>query len=254
MCMTCGCLLPNVCHHFDDDYDCADILLFDLERAAGAAGVSVPEAANNIPRTLRQASGTGAAQSFDAMLNRPTLFVDIDNVLCDLSSAVCVALNAAFNTDYRTGDFEVYSWASVLPSPQVAWLKNELNGHKLYQNVSPVQLAVNTVKRAKQAGYTVKLVTDRLPSTEETTLEWLWKYDVPFDTIGFRLIGGSKLSYLDGYDESNPAVLIDDNPTYLHLAPRPGVQAWTPRLPYTPELTNIRIFDDWHEVRRWLGV
>lgn len=254
MCMTCGCLRPNTCHHLNADGSCADILLSDLEDAAGAAGVSVPEAAANIPRTLRQATGQSSAESFGAMLGRPTLFVDMDNVLCDLTSAVSVAINSAFGTSYVGSDFTEYSWDGVLNPQVVPFLHGVLVNPYLYLNVSPIQMAVNTVKRAHAAGYTVKIVTDRTPDVADATREWLARYEVPYDTLGMKLKFGTKLTYLEGYGPDKPAVLIDDNPTYLRLAPRPGVQAWTPRYPYTPDLPSIRVFEDWHEVKRWLGI
>lgn len=258
MCMTCGCLKPNQCHHPTENPkgdECYDILLSDLEAAAAAAGLSTGEAANNIPRTLRQATGQSAAESFGAMLERPTLFVDLDNVLCDLTSAVAVALNAAFNTQYVGSDFQVYSWDSVVPSHMIPWLHDLTRSPTLYRNLSPIGGAVSTVRKAKAAGYTVKLVTDRVPDVQEATMTWLSQHDVPYDTLGMRLYGGSKLTYLADYGPDNPAVLIDDNPTYLFLAPKlSGIQAWTPRYPYTPSSPDIRVFDDWHEVKRWLGI
>lgn len=50
MCLTCGCGKPN-----DDHGDPAHITYEDLKAAAGAAEISVEEAASNLQQTLPKA-------------------------------------------------------------------------------------------------------------------------------------------------------------------------------------------------------
>lgn len=255
MCMSCGCLMPNVAHHFTDDGDVADIVYVDVLRAAGAAGITADEAAANVPRTLRSLSGADPHESFLAMRDRPTLFVDIDNTLADMTSAVCIALNVAFDAKYVGDQMTEYAWSAFLPTEQAAWITDQLRKPMIFTNMSPIISGVHTVQKAHAAGYTVNVVTDRPESVSGATIGWLAQHKVPYDHIGFRAPGG-KGYYLVDANADNPAVLIDDNPLYSKTLPRDGVEVWSPRMPYTPTgmLTGARVFDDWHEVRTWLGV
>lgn len=189
------------------------------------------------------------------LFEKPTLFCDIDNTLANLSDAMAVAVNSAFGTAYVAWEITTYKWSDVLPKQQGAWLNDQLNKPTLLRNLSPILPAIRCIQKAHAAGYTVRVVTDRDASLEGVTKEWLDHYNVPYDSLGMKIPGKTKVNYLDGYGPDNRAILLEDNPMYGYLlAGKPGITVMQPEWPYSKQIPGVELFDDWHYVKDRLGI
>ncbi|GAA1934358.1 hypothetical protein [Streptantibioticus ferralitis] len=114
----------------------------DLTAAAQASGTSIERAAQNIPATLREA--TGGPSGFDDALRRPALVCDIDGILTFASEAMATALNARYGTHYRAETMP-HQIQNVIPDIQGVWLRSEYGRGDLYANMAPNLDAVRTV-------------------------------------------------------------------------------------------------------------
>ncbi len=227
MCMTCGCDMPLSTHH-----DPRHIVLGQLLQAARAAEISPQEAAANIPATLARAYGDPARAFYGAMA-LPTLVFDIDNTLAFFSESAITAVNAAFDEDYKASDLTSYDWKLLLPKKQRHWLQDQLGQPDLYENIAPDWRAVDTLLFAQRLGYPVWVCTERNPSLHQVTSRWLELWGIT--VAGLATVGiGNKPAWMRRFGPDAPAVLIDDAPVFEHLIPAPGVQVWSPPMPYRP--------------------
>jgi uncharacterized HAD superfamily protein len=247
VCLSCGCGKPTQ-DHGDDRH----VTLSDLLAAARAAGAPPETAAQNIPRTLRQS--IGAPERFANPMTRPALIVDIDGILAFAQEAIACAINARFGThlDAATMTYQVHA---LLPDAQAAWLRQQFE-REIYVNMAPDLDAIHTVNGAHDAGWTVIIATARPPQAADVTLPWLDRWGVKRDAT--HLVGhGNKPTWVtERFGPDRPAILLDDSPAYQIAIARPGIEVWTPRLPYTPATARpyVRVFDGWPQIAADLGV
>ncbi|MFJ5532484.1 hypothetical protein [Streptomyces sp. NPDC093261] len=246
--MDCGCHQPTNGHG-----DERHITLDELIAAAQASGLPIEQAAQNIPATLRNA--TGAPSAFDDVLRRPALVCDIDGILAFAAEAIATALNARYGAHYRAETMP-YQIQDVIPDVQGVWLRAEYGRGDLYANMAPNLDAIRTVGAAHDAGWTVIITTARDPALVDVTTAWLDRWHVKRDAL--NLVGrGNKPAWMAShFGPSRPALLLDDQPAYQLSIARPGIEVWTPRLPYTPPhpRPHVRVFDDWPQIAAALGV
>ena len=250
MCLTCSCGFPLDAHGDKDN-----LRLLRLERAARAAGVPVMEAAWSIPRTLAHAgSGEGGP-----LPERPALIFDADGVLCFTSEALCTALNARFDTAYSPQDQSFFPGtllAAKLPPEQAGWVAVQMRSPAFVAAYSPDFHAMDTMRDAWDAGYSLSVATERAPELADATTQWLHDWGAP--PVPVHAVGsGQKPAWMAArYGPSRTAVLIDDDPAKQVTVARPGIEVWAPARPYTPVITrdNVRRFTTWVDVRRWLGL
>lgn len=252
MCLTCGCGIVDQSHGEKDN-----LRLPRLQRAAGAAGLPLMEAAWNIPRTLLAAQLPSWPPQEPPLAEHPALVFDVDGILAFTAEALCTALNARFDTAYSPlgqtffpGTFV----ASKLPAVQAGWLAEHMNKPGFVSACAPDFHAMDVLRDAWHAGYTVCVVTERPPDLEEATAQWLEDWGAP--AVPVHAVGhGNKPAYLaDRYGPGKPAVLIDDNPLAQITVARDGIEVWTPDRYYIPKIprAHVRRFEGWPDVRWWL--
>lgn len=236
-------------------------MLADLQDAAFAAGITVTEAAWNIPRTLTAAIPPSPPGTSPAVhTGRPTLIWDVDGILAFTAEALCAVLNARYYTAYKALTQQFFPGKLIpgkLPADQAAWLINQLTGFTLAANMAPDWHAADTMTAAITAGYPSRIVTERPVQHGPLTLQWLQDWGVcPLPQV--TAVGsGNKPAYLTArYGPGNPAILIDDNPVTRLTVASPGIEVWLPARPYVPSTSRAytRVFADWQEARTWLGL
>lgn len=202
------------------------------------------------------AASPSLARAFKAAYAaKPTLLFDIDGVLSFLGENICAALNARFGATYAPADMRRYWSESWLPPDQGAWLSEQFQSPAFYATAAPDFRGIDALNRLYQQSYRVIIASDRPAAVAAGTLRWLRQYGVSYD--GIRLEGpGSKEAVADAYGEGDALVVIDDDPGKWLLMPRPGVEVWSPRRPWTPNevgLYNVRVFDNWSQTAVWLA-
>lgn len=249
MCLSCGCMMPT-----NDHGDDRHITLADVQGAAAAADITVEQAAHNVGRTVDLALGVDPVKVFSNAYDRPTLVFDLDGVLAFLAESLCSALNAKFDASYQAHALTVYRLEDVIPRVQADWLVTQFGQPQLYANSAPDLHAIDVVCDAQQAGYVVRIASDRrVAPLEGVTREWLSRWGVAYDDL--HLLGpGGKVAFMQQFNRRKPAVLIDDDPVKQVTIPKPGVQVWTPIRPWTPDVSRPGVwrFADWNTLRQRL--
>jgi phosphoglycolate phosphatase-like HAD superfamily hydrolase len=131
---------------------------------------------------------------------RPTVIVDVDGTLADVSGIRHYVLD-----DPRRKNFEKFHAASsyVTPMPLVAELVRALAG----------------------LGFDIVILTSRKERWRHRTRAWLGKWDIPFDALGMRSDDDERRDddvkrdlyaamRRRGYE---PVLALDDNPTVVAL-------------------------------------
>ncbi len=249
MCLTCGCGQPTNPHG-----DGRNLLLADLVAAAQAGGVTVEQAADNIPATLAGAiTPTPPIQPGPL----PTLVVDLDGLLAYTAEAYCCAVNAAFGTSYSADTISVYPISGAMSASEAQWLLAQQSQPDIFENVAPDWHAIDTINAAHRAGYHVIIATERRTQLAAVTGEWLDRREVHRDELRVLGPGGRAPMVTARFGRDQPAVVLDDKPAAEILLPRPGIQVWVPPRPYrptSPPRPGVWRFNHWHAVRRALNL
>lgn len=215
------------------------------------------EAAWNIPRTILAAQLPSWPPQEPPLAEHSALIFDCDGILSFTAEALCTALNAKFGTTYSPlgqtffpGTFV----ASKLPSGQAGWLAEHMDTPGFVAAIAPDFHALDTLRDAWDAGYTVSVVTERPPDLEEATAQWLEDWGAP--AVPVHAVGhGNKPGYLaDRYGLGKEAVLIDDNAAVQITIARDGIEVWSPDRYYVPKIPrpHVRRWEGWPDVRWWL--
>lgn len=143
-------------------------------------------------------------------MSKLELFIDMDEVLCDLSNAIRLRVNEDFDKSYPKGFNKNYWWADY--GIDRRYFENLLNEKDLFLNLKPVDGAIETLNKLHEEGYSIHILT--CPQINyycfyEKVL-WVKRY-LPFIDIetNFHTTGNK------GLFAKRNRVLIDDNPIYL---------------------------------------
>lgn len=254
MCLTCGCLRPDSAHG-----NPRNLTLTHLAAAARAGGVTITEAAWNIPRTLTAATTPGWPPGPAEQTPRPTLLWDMDGILAFTAETMCTLLNTRFATSFQPqsqGFFTGLIKPGALPPEMEAWLHTQMADPLVLRTIAPDFHAGDTLTAAVAAGWDCHVVTEREPLAAAATCSWLAAWDLP--PIPVTAVGwGSKPGWVrTRYGPTHPAVLIDDNPLVRVTIAGDGLDVWQPTRPYVPPpaRAHVRVFGSWAEARWWLGI
>lgn len=182
----------------------------------------------------------------------PALYVDIDGVLAFQPEGSILAVNGRFGLSYLLADATSYPWVATLPDDIQAW--HDKNWAVIAANLAPDTEAIAILRKARKAGYSVTIATERGVSLRDLSYAWLAYWHVPYDALAITGKGG-KAAYLAR--RGNPeAVLIDDDPSKELLA-GDGLQVWVPPRPWTPQgdaPAGVWRFGSWRDVKKKLGL
>lgn len=143
-------------------------------------------------------------------MSKLELFIDMDEVLCDLSEDIRLRVNKDFNKDYPKGFNKNYWWADY--GIDRRYFENSLNEKDLFLNLKPVDGAIETLNKLHEEGYSIHILTCPQINYYCFYEKALWvKKHLPFIDIetNFNTTGNKGL-----FSKEN-RVLIDDNPVYL---------------------------------------
>lgn len=131
------------------------------------------------------------------------LLIDMDNVLCGLQEYAIDVYNSKYGTNYAIDDFREYDIASVLDFEGSSNMRDIYADPEIYNHIAPLKGSVNGVQKLVNSGHQVYIVTDAVPSTFESKVQWLKRY-FPFINDGH--IVSMKHKWLFKCD-----VMIEDN-------------------------------------------
>jgi uncharacterized HAD superfamily protein len=190
------------------------------------------------------------------------IYVDIDDVLADTSSALISLADKEFHKkvayeDVTSFDLKV---SFDLTRDEYEYFLERAHQPAEILNMAPIQASIEALNRWRAAGYEIAIVTGRPTTTYATTLEWLAIHDVPYDrflmvdkyarqgmdeTISLSIKALSELEFCFAIEDSyDMAVHLAENmDTLVFLYDRPWNRS-------ASQNGNIRRFRSWEEIDR----
>lgn len=113
------------------------------------------------------------------------IYVDFDDVLSETTRSF---VNIVRNEFGKTVSYEAITSFDLKVSFQLTDREYLHLFHTIHQpdvllGLPPVPGAVNALARWKNLGYSIAVVTGRLPGAYDASLEWLRQHQVPYDTF-----------------------------------------------------------------------
>ena len=119
------------------------------------------------------------------MSRSPTIYVDMDDVLCETARRFLVVIEREFGkkASYeQLTDFD-FERSCGLTNAERKRLYELVHYDKELLAIEPIHEAAKTLQHWKDAGAEIAIVTGRPPDTMEVSLAWLARYEIPFDSF-----------------------------------------------------------------------
>jgi uncharacterized HAD superfamily protein len=114
-----------------------------------------------------------------------TIYVDMDDVLCETAQRFLVIIEREFGKrvayDALT-DFDFETSCDLAPAEraklyEIVHLEDEILA------IEPIPEAIDTLRQWASAGYLIAIVTGRPPPTVAPSIEWLRRFNVPYNSF-----------------------------------------------------------------------
>jgi uncharacterized HAD superfamily protein len=115
----------------------------------------------------------------------PSIYVDLDDVIAKTTCHYVDVLKHEFG---RTVDFEAITSFNLQESFSLSDSEYEhffslVHEPEIILGLEPIDGAVNILNKWVEQGYEISVVTGRLTSTYDSSLQWLRENEVPFDSF-----------------------------------------------------------------------
>jgi uncharacterized HAD superfamily protein len=157
----------------------------------------------------------------------PPIYIDMDDVLCATAQYFLTILEREFGKKFsfeQLTDFDVGQACALTEDEREQLYRIVHNADELL-SIPPIDGAVNVIGDWAEAGYEIAIVTGRPPDTYEPSIEWLKRYQVPYDSFlivdkyGRFAADGTKSISLDALTERCFSWAVEDSPTMaIYLA------------------------------------
>jgi hypothetical protein len=160
------------------------------------------------------------------------IYVDFDDVLSDTTSAFLKILELEFGK--RVNFEDIFSF-DLKASFNLSDREYEDFFHRVHQadvimSFAPIEGAIDALEGWVKLGYQISIVTGRLTSAHDASLDWLSKHDVPYHsfTMVDKYARGnidSKIAVsMEVFSEMKFSLAVEDSATMaLHLSQKMGI-------------------------------
>ncbi len=147
-----------------------------------------------------------------------TIGIDLDDVLLDFNSSLCVFHNQKYGTNYKLSDITKFRFEEIwnITFEQIVARIAEFYEHDLHWNSTPIPGAVSAIEKLQQK-HRLIIVTAKPDSLKDKTAEWLqMHYGNAFASVHFigSLHGnkdGKKRTKREVCDELGIDMFIEDS-------------------------------------------
>lgn len=178
----------------------------------------------------------------------PALICDTDDTVCFEAETVCSVLNAQFGLTLDATRLGSNYHPLVLPKGKHMnkWLRQWRQDPNSYINRAPDYEAFDALNALRGDGWHLTMASDRPAAALAITTNWYDTWGLGYDAVAVNG-DGTKAALVAGHGPDNPCILIDDDQRNLLSLPRPGVQVWSPRRPWTPASVppGAWVFESW---------
>ena len=114
-----------------------------------------------------------------------TIYVDMDDVLCETARALLAITEREFGKMIRYDQLNTFEVGEAcgLESSEIAELFRIAHRPEELLVMAPIAEAAAVLEQWSNAGYEIAIVTGRPPSTYEASIEWLARHQLPYHTF-----------------------------------------------------------------------
>lgn len=156
-----------------------------------------------------------------------TIYVDIDDVLCQTAQHFLTILERNFGKKFafeQLTDFDVGQACALTPAEQQELYRIVHNDEELL-SIAPIEGAISVLRQWSGAGYEIAIVTGRPPDTYDPSIQWLKRHSVPHDRLlivdkyGRFAADGTRCISLEALTQHAFCWAVEDSPTMaIYLA------------------------------------
>ncbi len=190
----------------------------------------------------------------------PPVYIDFDDVISESTRACIRILKREFG---KEAEFEQVHSFNFMESFNLSQAEYDHFFDCIHQpeeimSYKPVWKAIETIKKWAEDGFEIAIVTGRLTSTFESSLEWLSEYEVPYDS--FTMVDkysrpGANMKIAITVEELSSmkfSLAVEDSPKMAeYLSKDMGVSValfdrpWNRVLPLNEKMER---YSDWDEI------
>ena len=124
----------------------------------------------------------------------PSIIVDMDDVLCELSPLLHEGLLKETGQDIPINEWEHYQLPNLYQNITSQLISDIIIKYDVYARSSPIAGAVRALECFRERGYIIHLCTARgmIEGHEQVTKQWIAQHNVPHDSLTFVQFGESK--------------------------------------------------------------
>jgi len=148
---------------------------------------------------------------------KPTLYLDMDEVIVDMLSPLCIKYNELYNKNLKVSDIKSYNLAKYIGDEGF----EIINEPGFFANLQPIEGAIETIKKLiDEDNFSIFIISSPMNGhCAYEKYQWVKEY-LPFFNIKNLILVGNKgelLSKIDcsGDCENKVGILFDDCPEYL---------------------------------------
>ncbi len=181
--------------------------------------------------------------------------IDVDDVLADMNSALCLFHNEKYGTSLTKEDFRSYDlWATFGCEKEESNRRiGEFYDSRHFREIRPVEHAVECVD-ALAKRHELFVITSRFGTVVEETKCWIDHYfkgkfkDILFSK--FYAQNGNRKTKPEVCKENGICVIIEDSPIYAKECADAGIQAylldapWNRSMEEHPLITKVKSWKD----------
>ena len=119
------------------------------------------------------------------MITNRTIYVDMDDVLCETARGLLAIVEREFGKTLiydQLNNFDVGQACGLQPREVTELFRLAHHPEKLLA-MAPIKEAVAVLEQWAAAGHEITIVTGRPPPTYEASLEWLARHRLPYDAF-----------------------------------------------------------------------
>jgi len=151
------------------------------------------------------------------MKQKPTLYLDLDEVTVDMLSPLCLKYNKLYNKNLKVSDIKSYNLAQYIGEEGF----EIINEPGFFANLKPIEGAIETIKKLiDEDKFSIFIISSPMNGhCAYEKYQWVKEYLPFFNIKNLILVGNkgdllSKLNY-DINDDNKTGILFDDCPYYL---------------------------------------
>ena len=177
--------------------------------------------------------------------------IDIDSVLADSDKIFTKELEYLTGKKYFREDNSPFKYEEAFNIDDETMKKfwSDFTKKGGWQKIPPIKGSIETVKRLKDEGYYIIIISARPPIIKEETKAWLTINNVPYDEL-----------YLTNYEEKTNFIthlsgllyFIEDHPDFAYQFAEKGVKVLLYDWPWNRNVShkNIIRVKNWNEIQK----